>query len=85
VLVVLRLPEIVLTNLLVIRHGASLDAVFLSAGLGVIALFGKHVTTQLGYIYRMTNESESDPSNGFVVNEANQTFHGVVLGLGVRF
>jgi len=33
----------------------------------------------------MTNESESDPSNGFVVNEANQTFHGVVLGLGVRF
>jgi len=61
------------------------DGWTLGAGLGVIALFGRHVTTQLGYVYRMTNESESDPSNGFVVNEANQTFHGVVLGLGVRF
>ena len=61
------------------------DGWTLGAGLGVAAMFGRHVTTQLGYVYRMTNESESDETNGIVVREATQTFRGFVLELGVRF
>jgi hypothetical protein len=61
------------------------DGATFGAGLGVAAMFVNHVTTQLGYVYRVTHESESDPSNGFVINEATQSFRGVVLQLGVRF
>lgn len=55
------------------------------AGLGVAAMFGNHVTSRLGYVYRTTNEAESDASNGIVVREAKQTFRGVILAVGVRF
>jgi opacity protein-like surface antigen len=55
------------------------------AGIGVAALFGNHVTAELGYVYRLTNEKESDASNGIIVREATQSFRGVVLQLGVRF
>jgi hypothetical protein len=55
------------------------------AGLGVAAMFGNHVTSRLGYVYRTTNEAESDASNGIFVREATQTFRGVILAVGVRF
>lgn len=61
------------------------DGYTFGAGIGVAALFANHVSTQLGYVYRVTHESESDPSNGFVINEATQSFRGFVLQLGVRF
>lgn len=61
------------------------DGLTFGAGLGIAALFANHVTTQLGYVYRMTRESESDPSNGVFVREATQSFSGVVLQIGGRF
>jgi len=61
------------------------DGFTLGAGLGVQALFGDHVTTKLGYVYRATIEDESD-DNGFVaIRGQNVSFSGVALQFGVRF
>jgi len=55
------------------------------AGFGVQALFGDHVTTKLGYVFRTTREDESDVSSGLLVRDADATFSGLVLQLGLRF
>jgi hypothetical protein len=52
---------------------------------GFQALWGQHVTTRLGYLYRVTREDESDPKGGLTVNGVNATFNGVMLSVGVRF
>jgi hypothetical protein len=61
------------------------DGWALGAGLGVQALFGDHVSTRLGYVYRRTHEDESDASGGVVVREADASFSGFAFQLGVRF
>jgi hypothetical protein len=57
----------------------------LGAEAGFQALWGEHVTTRLGYLYRVTREDESDPKAGLAVSGVNTTFNGVMLSVGVRF
>src|SRR5262249_39908679 len=53
--------------------------------LGVQALFSRHYSAWLGYIYRSTIEAESNSQNGVVVNRAEVTFNGIGVRFGVRF
>lgn len=61
------------------------NGVTFGADVGVQALIGERVTTRLAYVYRSTDEDESDSSNGLVVREMTASFSGIVLGVGVRF
>jgi hypothetical protein len=57
----------------------------LGADAGFQAMWGQHVTTRLGYLYRVTREDESDPRGGLTVSGVNASFNGVMLSVGVRF
>jgi len=57
----------------------------LGAEAGFQALFARHFSARLSYLYRTTHEDESDPENGIRVREALSEFNGVVMELGVRF
>jgi opacity protein-like surface antigen len=61
------------------------DGFTFGAGLGVQALFGDHVTTKLGYVYRATSEDESDVSGSALIVGQDVSFSGIALQVGVRF
>jgi len=61
------------------------DGATLGAEVGVQALWGRHVTTRLGYLYRAGREDESDVKNGLAVSGVTTSFSGLMMSVGVRF
>jgi hypothetical protein len=61
------------------------DGATLGAEAGVQALWGRHVSTRFGYLYRVAREDESDSKAGISVPGATTSFSGLMLSVGVRF
>jgi len=61
------------------------DGATLGAEAGVQALWGRHVSTRFGYLYRVGREDESESKNGLRVSGATTSFSGLMLSVGVRF
>jgi hypothetical protein len=61
------------------------DGATLGAEVGVQALWGRHVTTRFGYLYRVGREDESESKGGISVPGATTSFSGLMLSVGVRF
>jgi len=61
------------------------DGATLGAEAGVQALWGRHVSTRFGYLYRVGREDESESKNGITVPGATTSFSGLMLSVGVRF
>jgi len=55
------------------------------AGFGVQALFGDHLKTRLGYLWRSAQERDSHSDLGLFVKSMRASFSGVVLEVGLRF
>lgn len=61
------------------------DGATLGAEVGVQAIWARHVTTRLGYLYRANREDESEVKNGLAVSGVTTTFSGLLVSVGVRF